>query len=119
MEVYEAREFKGELIEEHPKAKPNWISDSNLANVRMYQGDRRILELISQEGVFEVVTQYDKEELIRFDSQFFKQHLNNLVTLILIINRAIKTVRNKYFTLLNTSLQVAILSLNFIFYSNP
>ena len=69
VEVYEAREFKGELIEEHPEAKPNWISDSNLANVRMYQGDRRILELISQEGVFEVVTQYDKEELVRFESQ--------------------------------------------------
>jgi len=47
----------------------NWISDSNLADIRMYQGDRRILELISQEGVFEVVTQYDKEELVRFESQ--------------------------------------------------
>ncbi len=34
----------------------------------MYPGDRKILELLSQEGVFEVVTQYDKEDLIRFDS---------------------------------------------------
>jgi len=69
VEVYEAREFKGDLAEEHPKAKPSWINDFNLANIRMYQGDKKILELISQEGVFEVVTQYDKEELIRFESQ--------------------------------------------------
>lgn len=40
-----------------------------MINVRMYPGDRKIFELISQEGVFEVVTQYDKEELVRFESR--------------------------------------------------
>jgi len=35
----------------------------------MYPGDRRILELFCQEGVYEVLIQYDKEDLIRFESQ--------------------------------------------------
>lgn len=69
VEVYEAREFDGKLKEEHPKAKPSWIKDADLINIRMYPGDRRILELLSQEGVYEVLTQYDKEDLIRFESQ--------------------------------------------------
>ena len=33
----------------------------------MYQGDRKILELLAKEGIFEVITQYDKEELVRFE----------------------------------------------------
>ena len=56
-------------MEEHPKAKPNWIQDTNLSNVRMYPGDRKIIELLNLEGVFEVVLQYDKEKLISFKSQ--------------------------------------------------
>ena len=69
VEVYEAREFRGKLKEEHPKAKPLWIKDSDLESIKMYPGDRKILELLSQEGVFEVITQYDKENLIRFESK--------------------------------------------------
>ena len=69
VEVYEAKEFKGNLIEEHHKAKPYWINDSDLDKIKMHQGDRKILELITQEGVFEVITQYYKEELILFKSQ--------------------------------------------------
>lgn len=69
VEVYEATDFEGKLKEEHPKAKPIWIKNPDLTNTKMYPGDRKIYELISQEGVFEVVTQYDKEELIRFESQ--------------------------------------------------
>ena len=69
VEVYETRGFRGELMEEHPKAKPHWIQDTNLNNVRMYPGDRKILELLAQDGVFEIVTRYDKEDLISFESQ--------------------------------------------------
>ena len=68
-EVYEEREVKGELKEEGPKAKPSWINDSALENIRMYPGDRKILELLAQEGVFEVLVQYDKEKLVRFGYQ--------------------------------------------------
>ena len=67
VEVYEARDYTGELKEEHPKAKPLWINDSDLEKIRIYPGDRKILELLAQEGVFEVIAQYDKEELVRFE----------------------------------------------------
>lgn len=67
VEVYEANDYTGELKEEHPKAKPIWINDSDLAKIRMYPGDKKILELLAHEGVFEAITQYDKEELIRFE----------------------------------------------------
>ena len=33
----------------------------------MYPGDRKILELLSQEGVYELLTQYDNQKLIRFE----------------------------------------------------
>ena len=68
VEIYEARNFKGKLKEEHPKAKPVWIKDTDLTNTRIYPGDKKILELLSQEGIFEVLAQYDKDELIRFES---------------------------------------------------
>jgi 8-oxo-dGTP diphosphatase len=68
VEVYEARKFQGELTEEHPKAKPIWIKDNDLVNRKIYPGDKKIMELLNQEGVFEVLTQYDKENLVRFES---------------------------------------------------
>ncbi len=67
VEVYESKDYGGELKEEHPRAKPIWIKDSDLEKIRMYSGDRKILDLLTQEGVFEVITQYDKEELVRFE----------------------------------------------------
>ena len=67
VEVYEATKFTGELREEHPKAKPFWIPDSEIATLRMYPGDRKILELFSQEGVYEVLVQYSKEDVTRFE----------------------------------------------------
>ncbi len=68
VEVYGARDFKGKLKEEHHKAKPFWIKDQDLTNIRMYPGDKKILEFVNKEGIYEVLTQYNKEELIRFES---------------------------------------------------
>ena len=67
VEVYEAKDYTGELKEEHPKAKPLWINDSDLAKIRMYPGDRKILKLLVYEGVFQAIAQYDKEKLVRFE----------------------------------------------------
>ncbi len=66
VEVYEANTFTGILIEEHEKAKPVWVNNSELPKTKMYEGDRKILELIRQDGVFQVLVQYEKEELIKF-----------------------------------------------------
>ncbi len=67
VEVYEANEFTGKLRKEHPKAKPLWVPDAELPNKRIYPGDRKILELLTQPGVFQVLVKYNQEELVRFD----------------------------------------------------
>ena len=67
VEFYEAREFDGKLKEEHPKAKPIWIEDTNLTRISMHQGDRKIFGLLSQEGIHEVLTKYEGEKLVRFE----------------------------------------------------
>lgn len=67
VEIYEASKFTGNLREEHEKAKPLWVADSDLTKIRMYPGDRKLFDLLKQEGVFEVITQYSKEDLIRFE----------------------------------------------------
>ena len=68
-EVYTANDFTGTLKEEHPKAKPIWISDSDLEKIKMYPGDRKIFELLGQKGILEAIVQYDKENLTRFESR--------------------------------------------------
>lgn len=68
VEVYESKDFEGKLKEEHPKAKPIWVKDHDLTNIRMYPGDKKILELIANEGVYEVLVQYNNENLARFKS---------------------------------------------------
>ena len=69
VECYGARDFTGELREEHPKAKPIWVKDYDLSRIRMYPGDRKIFDLFDQEGVFEVIAQYSGEDLANFRSQ--------------------------------------------------
>jgi 8-oxo-dGTP diphosphatase len=68
VEVYESSAFNGRLKKERPEDGLVWVPDSEISKVRMYEGDRKIFDLImKQRGVFEVVLQYSKEELIRFD----------------------------------------------------
>ena len=70
VEVYEATEASGELKEEHPKAKPIWVPDSDLLKVKMYPGDRMLDNLLRDEkGILEVIIQYQGEKLVRFDWQ--------------------------------------------------
>jgi len=69
VEFYEANKFWGELKAENPKAIPMWIPKSELSNLRMHEGDRRIIELLREDGIYEVITQYSGEKLTRFDSR--------------------------------------------------
>ena len=69
VEVYTAKDFTGTLKEEHPKAKPIWVPDSDLGKIKMHPGDRKILELLDHEGVLEAIVQYDKEDLTRFETR--------------------------------------------------
>jgi 8-oxo-dGTP diphosphatase len=68
VEFYDASAFNGRLKEEKPEDKLVWVTDSEISKIRMYEGDRKLFDLIRhQEGVFEVILQYSKENLIRFD----------------------------------------------------
>ncbi len=67
VEIYEAHDYFGQTKEEHSKAKLIWIRDADLKTTRMYPGDRKILELLAEEGVFEILTRYHKEELLTFE----------------------------------------------------
>lgn len=69
VEVYESTKYHGELKAEHPKAKPVWVSDSDLTKLRVYPGERKIFELFKEKGVYQVLVQYAKEDMIRFEEK--------------------------------------------------
>ena len=68
VEVYEAREFTGNLKEEHPRSKPIWVTDSEITSLKMYPGDRRIFDLLEKKGIYQVLVQYAGEEMTRFET---------------------------------------------------
>ena len=68
VEVYEASEYSGILMPEHQKnAEPLWVQDSDLSRIPMHEGDRKLMELLKEEGVYEALFQYEIEKLIRFE----------------------------------------------------
>ena len=69
VEVYAADSFKGKLRPEKENSPPIWVSDSKIDSVNMYPGDRMIMELLKINGIWEVITEYRGEEMIRFDSK--------------------------------------------------
>ena len=69
VEVYQASEFMGDLREEHPQAKPIWVPDAALKGLRMHPGDRAIMKRIKRDGVHQILMQYDKKKLIRFEAR--------------------------------------------------
>jgi len=66
VEVFDAKDYSGKLIEEYPWAKPVWVSDIDLPNLKIYPGDKKILNLFDKKGVFEVVTKYEGEKLTSY-----------------------------------------------------
>jgi len=67
VEVYVATSFNGALKPESPKAKPVWLTKADLQIVRMHEGDRKLLDLLNQEGVFQVRVKYSGEVLEKLD----------------------------------------------------
>jgi 8-oxo-dGTP diphosphatase len=68
VEVYEANEFEGKLKAERKKDKLVWIDDSQMQNLNVYECDRRIIKLLTEEGVYNVLVKYDGIDLETFDS---------------------------------------------------
>ena len=67
VEVYEANEFSGELKAEKLTAKPVWVENTKTDSLPMHEGDRRIISLLGQPGIYGVLVQYEKKKLIKFD----------------------------------------------------
>lgn len=69
VEFYEATEFTGNLKAERSSLTPSWVEDSKMAYLPMHEGDMKLGELMKQEGIYEVLIQYDKEKLIKFETK--------------------------------------------------
>ena len=67
VDVYKSDAFSGEIKPENSKDKLVWVSDAELHNLRMYEGDKRLFRLLRKEGVFEVRLTYSGEKLKTFD----------------------------------------------------
>lgn len=67
VQVYEADSYAGLLRKEKEKnANPVWIKNYNLGKIKMYPGDRKLIEILNKEGILEVNQRYAGEDLIRF-----------------------------------------------------
>lgn len=69
VEVYTANSFTGSLKPESPQQLPIWVDSSNIPNLKMHEGDRRILELLNMEGVYETIVRYEGTKLTTFESR--------------------------------------------------
>ena len=68
VEVYEANEFEGELKPEREGDKLVWVDDSKINDFKMYECDRKIVELLGREGVYGVLVKHDGERMTTFNS---------------------------------------------------
>jgi 8-oxo-dGTP diphosphatase len=67
VDVYDAHSFKGKWKKEDKRDKLVWIENSKIPRLKMYDGDKKLFELLEQQGVFEVIIKYSKEKLAKFD----------------------------------------------------
>lgn len=68
VEVYEATRFTGKQKQEHKECPLLWVEESKLENMTMYSGDKKILELMKNRGIYEVRTKYFGKKLTGFKS---------------------------------------------------
>ena len=67
VEVYTASKYAGVLKPESPDQIPIWVQKSDISSIKMHEGDRKILELLDEEGVLEVLVKYEGKKLTQFD----------------------------------------------------
>ena len=66
VEFYEACHFTGDLKREDKRDRLFWISENRIKDIKMYMGDRKIIRLLSKEGVYQTIAKYSGEDLIHF-----------------------------------------------------
>jgi 8-oxo-dGTP diphosphatase len=66
VEVYDATRFEGKLKAEYKECPLLWVEESRMGEMNMYPGDRRIYEVMKNEGIYEVRTKYSGKKLTGF-----------------------------------------------------
>ena len=68
--VYTANNFEGNLIE-CDEGKLDWVSDDQLLNLNLWEGDKIFIPWLTQNKFFSAKFIYDKKKLINYDVIFY------------------------------------------------
>ena len=68
--VYTANNFDGNLIE-CDEGKLDWVSDDQLLNLNLWEGDKIFIPWLTQNKFFSAKFIYDKKKLINYDVIFY------------------------------------------------
>ena len=69
--VFTASEFSGELIDS-PEGKLEWIEDSQLGRLNLWESDHIFFPWIQKEEFFSAKFEYEGEVMQRYDVIFYK-----------------------------------------------
>ena len=68
--VYTANNFEGNLIE-CDEGKLDWVSDDQLLNLNLWEGDKIFIPWLTQDKFFSAKFIYEKKKLINYDVIFY------------------------------------------------
>ena len=68
--VYTANNFEGNLIE-CDEGKLDWVSDDQLLNLNLWEGDKIFIPWLTQDKFFSAKFIYEKKKLIKYDVIFY------------------------------------------------
>ena len=68
--VYTANNFEGNLIE-CDEGKLDWVSDDQLLNLNLWEGDKIFIPWLTQNKFFSAKFIYEKKKLINYDVIFY------------------------------------------------
>ena len=72
--VFVAREFSGELVDS-PEGPLEWIDDSHLLELNLWEGDLVFLPWLDQPGIFSGKFVYKQNRLVEHDAVFYPDGL--------------------------------------------
>lgn len=67
VELYETTDFEGELKLEKKGDRLLWVDNSEIQTLNMHECDRKSIELLEQEGVYEIKVKYAGDKMSVFD----------------------------------------------------
>jgi len=68
--VYRFEHFEGRLIES-PEGDLAWITDSEMAEIPLWEGDRIFMEWLDSDGIFSAIFKYDSGRLLDWNVTWY------------------------------------------------